>query len=200
MTVYTSFWIRSGNPQTYFYRGQIQFEDQEYAQSAQSTSIAAQSAETSPHYKNEPSLRVLSAEAHFYLGIIDHLRGKDGEAIEEYQKALEANRDFPDASDIQAWSLATSSDPSLRDGPKAVQLAEHACELTQYGDASLIDTLAAADAEAGRFDEAVATIQRAIYVAQQNNDKAMVEQNEQFLELYRAHKPYHEVALVPAAK
>ena len=51
-----------------------------------------------------------------------------------------------------AWTLATSTETNIRNGTRAVQLAEQACELTHYDD-SIVGTLAAAYAEAGRFDE-----------------------------------------------
>jgi two-component SAPR family response regulator len=81
-----------------------------------------------------------------------------------------------------------------------VQLAQHACELTHYQQTTLIGTLAAAYAEAGRFDDAIATAQRAISVAQQNNEKGLVQANQNLLEIYRQHKPYHQIAPAAAGK
>ena len=91
-----------------------------------------------------------------------------------------------------AWSLATSANANIRDGKRAVQLGERACELTEYKQTIFIGTLAAAYAEAGRFDDAVATAQKAIATAQRQEETNLVQRNQEFLQLYLAHKPYHE--------
>ena len=53
----------------------------------------------------------------------------------------------------------------LRDGKAAVKCATKACELTNWKNANCINTLAAAYAEIGRFEDAVATPQKAIDLA-----------------------------------
>ena len=54
-----------------------------------------------------------------------------------------------------AWFLATIPDESVRDGKQAVTYATKACELTKWNDPNSIDTLAAACAAAGNFDDAM---------------------------------------------
>jgi hypothetical protein len=61
--------------------------------------------------------------------------------------------------------LAASPDDELRNGAEAVRLAEHACELTHYGEPLFIGTLAAAYAESSRFPEAVTTAEKAEQLA-----------------------------------
>ena len=53
-----------------------------------------------------------------------------------------------------AWVLATSTFDDLRDGKRAVKLAEKAAELTDYKEAYILSTLASAYAEVGDFDQA----------------------------------------------
>jgi tetratricopeptide (TPR) repeat protein len=65
-----------------------------------------------------------------------------------------------------AWILATSSDDQLRDGGEALRLAEAAVRQTRGEDPEALQTLAAAQAEVGRFQDALAVIARAISVAQ----------------------------------
>jgi hypothetical protein len=58
----------------------------------------------------------------------------------------------------------------------------------------ILDTLAAAYAEAGRFPEAVATAEKAEQLATTAGSKKPAGENRQRLELYRAGKPYHDPA------
>ena len=59
-----------------------------------------------------------------------------------------------------AWILATNAE--LHNGPEALELATRALLLTHSQDAATLDTLAAAYAENGRFEDAIATAERAI--------------------------------------
>ena len=88
-----------------------------------------------------------------------------------------------------AWTLAVSPDAAWRDGGQAVQIALRACELTHYQKVRPLGTLAAAYAEVGRFDDAIATAQRACDLATQNKEYELLRINQGLLELYRAHKP-----------
>jgi protein O-mannosyl-transferase len=93
-----------------------------------------------------------------------------------------------------AWLLSTAQRAEDRDGGRAVRFATRACELTQYRQTIMVGTLAAAYAEAGRFQDALATAESACTLAVANGDQALLEKNRQLLELYRAAKPYHESA------
>jgi len=61
-----------------------------------------------------------------------------------------------------AWLLAVCDDPMVRDGATAVTLAEQAVRLTRRKEAYMLDTLAAAYAELGWFDAAVAVLKEAL--------------------------------------
>ena len=74
-----------------------------------------------------------------------------------------------------AWLLATASDARLRNGAEAVELAERACAVTQYRRTVFVGTLAAAYAEAGRFEEAIATAERACKLAAGARGKRLAE-------------------------
>jgi hypothetical protein len=88
-----------------------------------------------------------------------------------------------------AWILATAVDPAARDGHEGIVLAEHAVKLTDRKDASSLDTLAAAYAEAGRFDDAIAVGSEALAMAKARGDQAFPAELMQRLEFYKAHKP-----------
>jgi tetratricopeptide (TPR) repeat protein len=92
-----------------------------------------------------------------------------------------------------AWILATSPDDGQRDGEEAVRLAEKACELTQRRQHETVDTLAAAYAEAGRFDDAVRTAREAIRLAEEANNEGAVADYRERLELYETKQPYRDV-------
>jgi tetratricopeptide (TPR) repeat protein len=65
---------------------------------------------------------------------------------------------FPRSANAQnalAWFLATCPDRARRNGREAIRYANQACELTKWSDAGIIDTLAAAYAEVGDFDNAI---------------------------------------------
>jgi len=119
-------------------------------------------------------------------------RGKQAEAEMHYHEALRLNPDFTDALNNLAWLLATCPDASVRNGARAVPLAEHACVLTEYKQTIYVGTLAAAYAEAGRFDDAIATAEKAVRLAEQNHELELLQKNRELLELYRAHRAYHE--------
>jgi tetratricopeptide (TPR) repeat protein len=89
-----------------------------------------------------------------------------------------------------AWILASTSNKNIRNGAEAVQLAEHACALTQRREPLLLGTLAAAYAAADQFKEAVETAKEARYKAIAAGQKDVAERNRQLVELYRAGKAY----------
>jgi len=126
--------------------------------------------------------------------------GDFARAIAQYRRVLKTHPDLLLALNELAWVLAAGCDASLRNGPEAVQLAEKACRLTRYCEPHMVNTLAAAYAEAGRFSEAIATAEKACARAAASGDRALLERNQQLLELFRRGQPYHEPAAAPQAQ
>jgi protein O-mannosyl-transferase len=114
------------------------------------------------------------------------------EARAQYEAALKTNPNQPQLLDRLAWMLATSPDPNVRDVPEAVRLAQRACELTHNSNAALLSTLAAAYAEAGRFDEAVATQREVINILFKTHSKTGLEDATKRLQLYQSHHSLRE--------
>jgi tetratricopeptide (TPR) repeat protein len=56
---------------------------------------------------------------------------------------------------LHAWILACCPQSECQNGERAVELATRACELLSFEKYELLDTLAAANARAGRFDAAI---------------------------------------------
>jgi two-component SAPR family response regulator len=72
-----------------------------------------------------------------------------------------------------------------------VRLAEAANQLTAHSQAALLNDLAAAYAESGRFEDAVATERRAMRLVSNSSHKELAQQIQNCLELYEERKPYH---------
>ena len=122
------------------------------------------------------------------------MQGKSSEAAEQYRYTLNLQPDQVEALNNLAWILAATPMDPLRNGAEAVRCAERACELTHHQEPVLLGTLAAAYAEAGRFQEAVSTAEKARALALSAGQKEVAERNGKLLDLYRAGRPYREPA------
>ena len=107
-------------------------------------------------------------------------------AITQFQKILELDPRHAGAQNNLAWVLATCPDASLRDGKRAMDLARQAEQLSGGNHPEILDTLAAAYAEAGRFGEAVETAKRALNLPAAKNNKPLAEAIQIRLKLYEA--------------
>jgi Flp pilus assembly protein TadD len=125
--------------------------------------------------------------------VLPHL-GRLPEAVTQLKAAMQTCPDTPDALNNLAWTLAASGETELRDGAQAVKNAERACELTHYRETMMVGTLAAAYAEAGRFDDAISTAQKACALASESGQQELLEKNQELLGLYRSHQAYREAA------
>lgn len=128
------------------------------------------------------------AEALAQLGLIEYLSGREVEAVKHLGQALEGLPNDGSVRNNFAWILATTSNPALVDAPRALDLAQQACKLDGES-ASNLDTLAAAQARCGRFDEAVATMERAIALLPPG-DSADRTDKQARLSRYRNREPY----------
>ena len=93
------------------------------------------------------------------------------EAIRHYQEAIRLKPDFAEAHNNLAWLLATADDPKFRNPAEALTQAQQAVELSQWKEASFIDTLAEALYADGQYPQAVATQKKAL--ALDPGDKTM---------------------------
>jgi protein O-mannosyl-transferase len=133
-----------------------------------------------------------SAQAHFRYGQALQAQHRFPAAIAEFGKALELDARHVPARLSLAWLLATGPETSLRDGRRAVELAEQARKLAGIESPQLLDTLAAAYAEAGRFHEATETAKRALNLPATKNDHLLAEAIQSRLKLYEMNLPYRE--------
>ena len=82
------------------------------------------------HYRKLLELQPDNMEVHNIVGTVLVQQGRVAEGVEEWQKVLAVEPDNGNAMSNLAWVFATSPDQSLRDGPKAVQLAEDAARIS----------------------------------------------------------------------
>src|SRR5262249_21573949 len=108
-----------------------------------------------------------------------------------YESALKAEPNNAAILNNLAWLRAACPDPIYRDGQEAVRLSTRACELVGYGKPLFIGTLAAAQAEAGDFQTAIATAERAAALAQSLRLEEIVARNRELIALYRQGKAAH---------
>jgi tetratricopeptide (TPR) repeat protein len=132
-----------------------------------------------------------SAQAHWKIGRSLSDLGRTKEAIDHYRQALQLRRAWPEVMNRLAWILATHDNSELRDGIEAVLLAERACSLTDRRVPAYLATLAAAYAEAARFDEAVKTAEETIELAQAAGQEELAEDTRNRLELYKKRSTNH---------
>lgn len=128
------------------------------------------------------------AEAFRALASASQNSGRYREAIQAWRRARELDPADGEAPLQLAFLLATCPDAALRNGAEALALAEPIAR-ARPDDVAALDVLAAAQAEQGHWDDALASIRRALEAAerQQIADLAALRQREAG---YAARRPY----------
>jgi len=132
------------------------------------------------------------AAAHQNLGEALASQGRLTEAAAAFGRALVNRPDDVMLLNRRGWILATAIEDAARNGRDAIALAERAARITNRRDVTSLDTLAAAYAEADRFQDAEAAGREALTLARSSGDQAMVSELEQRLEAYRDHRKIRE--------
>ncbi len=147
--------------------------------------------EAVPHL--EKSLQIQpSAKGFYHLALAMALQGDARKAVTHLEQALALNPDLPAALNDLAWILATHSSSEIRNGRKAVALAEGACRISEGKEPRYWGTLDAAYAEAGRFAEAIQTAEKTRTLAVASGHSDVAKAAEERLALYRVQQPYHK--------
>jgi tetratricopeptide (TPR) repeat protein len=147
------------------------------------------------HYRKILELQPDNIEVHNIVGTVLTQQGRVGEGIEEWQKVLAIQPDNGNAMSNLAWVFATSPNQSLRDGHKAVELAEQALRLSGGRIPMLFRTLAAAYAESGRFTEAIKTAQQGIELANGQRNSGIATELQGNIRLYQERQPLRDPSL-----
>ena len=142
------------------------------------------------HYQEALRINPKYAGAYYNLGKIYASRKKIERAILYYEKALQVSPNMAEV--LYNLSCIYVTNEKFRNSEKAVKLAEKLCILQSYNQPLSLDILAAAYAEAGKFDKAVLTAQKGLELAMKMSPKELVLGLENRLKLYRAGCPYRQ--------
>jgi len=146
-----------------------------------------------PEYQQAVKIAPRYIGAHNNLGNVLFALGRPREALTNYEAAMRLDPNSAALCNNTAKLLATSSDPSVRDGKRAVELAQRAVELSHGREASFIATLGAAFAEAGQFPAAINVARQAFDLAMRQNNQALASVVQQQIALYQSGRPFHAV-------
>ena len=124
------------------------------------------------------------------LGSQRELEGRPASAAALYRAALRRNPDSVEALNNLAWLLSTHADDAIRNGSQAVELAQQAAQLTDFADPRILDTLAAAHAEAGQFEFAAKVARQALELSRSQGRLSLANKIEQRLQLFTDQKPF----------
>ncbi len=147
------------------------------------------------HYRKLVELQPDNVEMHNIVGTVMVQQGRVREGVEEWQKVLTIQPDNGNATSNLAWVFATSPDASLRDGAKAIQLAEQALRLSGGKIPMIFRTLAAAYAESGLFPQAIEAAQRGAELANKQGNPSLAAELQNNLALYQSGRPLRDPSL-----
>jgi len=154
-----------------------------------------QPAEAMVHYRKFLELEPGNVEARNTLGTALIQHGRVREAIDQWQEALTIQPDNGNAASNLAWVFATCPEDSIRDGARAVELAEKAFRISGGKIPMIYRVLAAAYAESGRFGDAIDTAQHGAELANSQGNPALATELESNIALYQSGRPLRDPSL-----
>ena len=126
------------------------------------------------------------------MGIALSQEGRLSEGIGLWEQALALQPNNMSALGNLAWVLATSPDPSIRNGAKAIEFAQKALQLAGDDKVRILRLLAAAYAEGQQFSKAIDVAQRGWELASAQGDSVLANELERNIALYRANSPLRD--------
>ncbi len=130
--------------------------------------------------------------ARYNLGLALWSLGDSKHAVQEYRKILGVKPNWATAANSLAWILATDRNSEIRNGSEAIRWAQVACEGNGRKNPEYLDTLGAAYAQAGHFNEAVRTARESLSLARSARDEDLAVELEKRLQQYEVEKAFTE--------
>jgi len=147
------------------------------------------------HYRKFLEIEPHNVEARNILGTALIQQGHVKEAIQQWQEALAIEPANGNAASNLAWVFATCPDASIRDGGRAVELAEKAVQISGGQIPMIFHILAAAYAENGRFSDAIEAAQRGAALANSQGNAGLASELQNNIALYQAGRPLRDPSL-----
>lgn len=142
------------------------------------------------HFQRALAVTPDDAASHNSLGQALAALGRRQEAATHYQTALDLEPALLPAMNNLAWVLATSPETDLRDPSRALALARRAATITEHRHPAILDTLAAAYAANGMFDQAIETARSAVDLAEKAGAPRAAAEMRRRLQVYLQYKPF----------
>jgi tetratricopeptide (TPR) repeat protein len=152
-------------------------------------------AEAMVHYRKFLEIEPENVEARNILGTALIQQGRIREAIEQWQEAQTIEPENGNAASNLAWVFATCPDDSIRDGRRAVELAEKALRISGGKIPMIFRVLAAAYAEDRRFSQAIESAQRGADLAKSQGNSALAAELQSNIALYQTGTPLRDPSL-----
>jgi arylsulfatase A-like enzyme/Flp pilus assembly protein TadD len=152
--------------------------------------VSGKTDEAITHWAYLVKLKPDSFDALSQLANAHYKKGNSKAALKFWSKAIVIKPDSFQVRNNLAWILAADKDTSIRNPNAAIEHGQKACQLTDYRQPGILDTLSVAYAAAGRFDEAIATAQKALVLARAAKQDAVALDIQKHLDLYRKEIPY----------
>ena len=141
------------------------------------------------NYQRALELKPEYTEAHSNLAALYFQQGRMTDSIGHYQQALDANPLSAGLLNNLAWVLLICPENSLRNGAKALDLAQKANRLTGGTNSAVLHTLAAAYAETGQYTKAIETAQTAFQLAESESNPSLMNALQNEIKLYQDQRP-----------
>ncbi len=152
-------------------------------------------AEAMVHYRKFLEIEPQNVEARNILGTALIQQGRIREAIEQWQEAQTIEPENGNAASNLAWVFGTCPDDSIRDGRRAVELAEKALRISGGKIPMIFRVLAAAYAEDGRFSQAIESAQRGADLATSQGNSGLAVELQSNIALYQTGTPLRDSSL-----
>jgi tetratricopeptide (TPR) repeat protein len=140
------------------------------------------------------------APAHFNLALAAGRLHQPAVACDHFAQALSLQSgqatfdNWLQTATQYARQLAADPESRYRDGARAFILASRLADMTNHQRPAVLEALAAAQAECGRFDEALNTLKRALALPLSSETRAIINRD---LALYRARQPLRATTASP---